>query len=62
MKVTMVILFLMGGEWEMVDGWYPRVQPDYDTCMQRAYNVSMYIAESFPNETAAVSCEIAEDK
>lgn len=62
MKFTLVVMFLMGGEWTMVDGWYPREQPSYEVCMERARDVALYIGEHFPEETAAVSCTTTEDK
>jgi len=45
-KVLLVVLFLIDGQLQLVDGWHPIVQPDLDTCEQRKQKVELYLEET----------------
>ena len=52
----LVVLFLGAEGFEIREGWYPRPQPDLQTCVQRVEEVIAYLNTT--GVAAVASCQL----
>jgi len=51
MKTMLIVLWLTtAGNYELREGWNPRVQPDIKTCTERALNIKTYVQKYYKEE------------
>ena len=44
----LAIIFTINGQPAYIEGWEPRMQPDAETCIERAANVRTYLNVNSP--------------